>query len=467
MKSKRKKNEVRFLQRPPRIIVKFRDAVGLPYTSDEEIRKYLLEKNILPLGQLSAKYKGITINRVFTSIEPGEILKSVDKAKKINPKYDPPNFLSYCAIDCPYGVNAKALLQELRKNVNVENAYIKSPPCASPCNFTGTNPKNVKQGYLDHAPIGIDARHAWNINGGCGEGRIQFVDIEYAWILGHEDLQGSGVSFLWGDQNESFDIAHGTSVLGIVLMQDNALGGLGITPKVNAHVVSRTKGGRDSVEEAIHHAVNSLNYGDVILLELQVSDTDPPIKLWPAEIEPLIFNEIELASNSGIIVIEAAANGDGSRGYNLSRFTSQNGKKILDPTNSADFKDSGAIVVAGASPRLTNGKHGKTRSSNYGKRVNCYGWGGGVFTSDDPAQHPNECPYTEDFSGTSSASAIIAGAAVAVQSVYAASRSRGRLSPQQMRDILSNPSNGTGSRNTIGVMPDLKEIIDNVLPSLP
>ena len=464
MKSKTiNKDTVKFKQHPPRIIIKFRDDLDLPYTSDEEIRKYLLEKNILPLEQLNDKYKGITLTRVFTSVGPKKILELVDNAKKINPDYKGHNFLAYCAIDCSYEINAKELLQELRKNVNVEYAYIKSPPCASPCNFIGTNPDSVKQGYLDQAPGGIDARHAWTVNGGCGDGRVQFIDIEYSWILNHEDLQGSGVRFLWGNQNESFDIEHGTSVLGVVLMQDNGLGGLGITPKVNAKVVSRTTpGGTDSVEEAINNAVANLNIGDVILLEIQLSDTDPPVKLWPAEMEPLIFRQIELATSSGIIVVEAAANGDNRRGYNLRTFIDENGNRIFDP----EFRDSGAILVAAASPSVRNGKHGKRRNSNYGERVNCYGWGSAVFTSDAPARHPNERPYREDFRGTSSASAIIAGAAIAVQSVFEASRQR-RLSPRDMRDILSNPSNGTGSRNAIGIMPDLKEIIDNVLPQIP
>ena len=467
MKSKTKKDEVKIKQRPPRIIIKFHDALDLPYTSDEEFRKYLLEKNIIPLAQLNNEYKGITLSRVFTSIEPDRIRKLVDNARKLNSEYKPPNFLAYCAIDCPYEINAKELLKELRKNPNVEYAYIKSPPCASPCNFTGTNPDNVRQGYLNQAPAGIDARHAWTIAGGCGEGRVQFIDIEYSWLRNHEDLQSSGVAFLWGDQNESFDIEHGTSVLGVVLMQDNGLGGLGITPKVQAQVVSRTKpGGDDSIEEAIAHAVENLRFGDVILLEMQLSDTDPPVKLWPVEIEPLVFRAIELATSSGIIVIEAAANGDNSRGFNLSEFRNQDGERILDP-NSADFRESGAIIVAAASHLVRNNKHSKRRSSNYGTRVNCYGWGSEVFTSDDPARHPNEPPYREDFRGTSSASAIIAGAAIAVQSVYAATRGPRRLSPQQMRDILSNPLNGTGSRNAIGNMPDLKKIIDNVRPGVP
>src|SRR5262245_27259454 len=43
------------------------------------------------------------------------------------------------------------------------------------------------QGYLDPAPLGIDARYAWTIPGGRGE-NVRLVDIEYSWNLDHSDL---------------------------------------------------------------------------------------------------------------------------------------------------------------------------------------------------------------------------------------------------------------------------------------
>jgi len=61
----------------------------------------------------------------------------------------------------------------------------------------------------------------------------------------------------------------------------------------------------------------------------------------------------------------------------------------------------------------------------------------------------------------------VAGIAIAVQSIIEANHCS-RLSPKQMRDILSSDLCGTRSANgrlkdKIGVMPDLKKIIDKGL----
>src|SRR5690606_24429101 len=126
-----------------------------------------------------------------------------------------------------------------------------------------------------------------------------------------------------------------------------------------------------SIEDAILKAVSHLNFGDILLLEVQVFDPYLPGIYRPAEIEKAVFDTIVLAISSGIIVIEAAGNGNLVRGFDLDEFTDANGKKILD-RNSEDFKirgDSGAILVAGASDSVTtSGTHGKSRSSNYGSR---------------------------------------------------------------------------------------------------
>jgi len=172
----------------------------------------------------------------------------------------------------------------------------------------------------------------------------------------------------------------------------------------------------------------------------------------------MTFDLIELATKKGIIVIEPAGNGDTSGdpvGNNLDDFKNARENKVLDRTpGNAEFKDSGAIMVAAASDR--NG-HSKMKSTNFGNRIDCFAWGENVFTTNNPAELPG--PYLPDFNGTSSASAIIAGAAIVVQSIVEAS-GKPRLSPAQMRDILSQ--NGT-SGNRIGVMPNLKKIIDDVL----
>jgi len=49
------------------------------------------------------------------------------------------------------------------------------------------DPRSGRQGYLDPAPGGIDARYAWRVPGGTGRG-VTVVDLEQGFNLDHEDL---------------------------------------------------------------------------------------------------------------------------------------------------------------------------------------------------------------------------------------------------------------------------------------
>ena len=136
-------------------------------------------------------------------------------------------------------------------------------------------------------------------------------------------------------------------------------------------------------------------------------------------------------------------------------------EKILN-RNSPDFKDSGAIMVGAGSSTVP---HKRLWFSNYGSRLDVYGWGENVdTTSANPSQNTTNL-YTSTFSGTSSASPIIAGAATSIQGI--AKEHRGSpYTPAELRNILSNPNTGTKSQDPrndrIGVLPDLKSILDNL-----
>ena len=100
--------------------------------------------------------------------------------------------------------------------------------------------------------------------------------------------------------------------------------------------------------------------------------------------------------------------------------------------------------------------------SNYGKRIDCFAWGDSVYTADSTSE-----AYAADFSGTSSAAAIIAGAALSVQGMAQGNSVDGlRIPPGTLRKILSGPATGTSAVATtadpngdkIGVMPDLMAI---------
>jgi hypothetical protein len=77
----------------------------------------------------------------------------------------------------------------------------------------------------------------------------------------------------------------------------------------------------------------------------------------------------------------------------------------------------------------------------------------------------NTSAYTSSFNGTSAAAAIIAGAALVVQSLAKTHLGR-HLRPDELRNILSDPDRGTPpdspDRMRIGVMPDLRRIATEV-----
>ena len=95
-------------------------------------------------------------------------------------------------------MKAEELVKRLRKLDNVETAYVMRPsPPPMPVSFTN-DPRNLKQGYQDAAPKGIDARYAWGFLGGDGAG-IGFVDLEQGWNLNHKDLKDAKITIISGE----------------------------------------------------------------------------------------------------------------------------------------------------------------------------------------------------------------------------------------------------------------------------
>jgi serine protease len=103
-----------------------------------------------------------------------------------------------------------------------------------------------------------------------------------------------------------------------------------------------------------------------------------------------------------------------------------------------------------------------------GARVNCFAWGHNVNTTSSNDVGSTSL-YTGTFGGTSSASPIITGAALCVQGVYQATNGS-RLSPGQMRQVLSDPTVNTlrapGEATAMGVLPNLAGILGGGLLGL-
>ncbi|WP_421655935.1 S8 family peptidase [Leptothermofonsia sp. ETS-13] len=428
----------------PRVVVKFQDDLELPYEDGVEV--VIQNRQLGPWEQLAREYPGITLKRLYTSVDSRKIQELVNQARQLDPGYRPSRLANYFVINCPPGVEPESLVKILSSWQAVQTVYF-DPPGDEPFVNPADDPRSGDQGYLNSAPQGIDARYAWQFAGGNGAG-LRVIDLERGWTLNHEDLAAQGATLLHGSIRDG-SRAHGTAVLGELAAVDNTLGCIGITPNVaSVDVVSYWGSTRP---DAIMAAIANLSAGDVLLLEAQLSIPDWPN--MPIEVLDAEFDAIRLATALGILVVEAAGNGSND----LDTYTDGAGNAIFNRT-APGFRDSGAIMVGAASSTIP---HTRLGFSNFGSRIDCYAWGENVNTcSSNDAGAIDQ--YTEFFNGTSSASPIITGAALAVQGLAEANLGA-RFTPQQLRAILSDPALGTASNDPasdrIGVMPNLKAII--------
>jgi hypothetical protein len=436
---------------PPRVVIKFRDEVNLPY--EDGVERVLAQLHPELWGPFSVQFPSVTLTRVFTSLEPGQLRDLVDKARDRDKVYAasrhlPINLISYFQIDCPPMVDAETLIGAIMAWPIVETAYVQGTSVAPPSSVSPSDdPRYPNQRYLQAAPLGIDAAFAWGASTGTDGAGIHFIDLEHGWRLDHEDLRDAGITLLSGVNREFF--GHGASVLGVVVGVDNTLGGVGIATRASTRVVSRWRTDTsDSIPDAILSAIAALDFGDVLLLEVQYSG------LGIVEVEDATFAAIRLATALGIVVIEAAANSN----QDLDTSAAGSGRFIFNRA-SLDFRDSGAIVVGACTAPMP---HDRWEYSNYGSRIDCYAWGELIDTAGDDLLDTSLSGYTSDFGGTSGASAIIAGVALAVQGAAQAHLGY-RFSPGQLRRLLSDPTTGTPSNDPatdrIGVMPNLRAIL--------
>jgi hypothetical protein len=404
--------------------------------------------------------------RVVRSLKPEEIQALEGRAAQ---SAFPPlhSLTSYWRLDLRHRPESlPAVVARLNQLHEVDHAYAEQA-VSEPVVNAADDTYAAGQGYLDAAPTGIDARWAWTQPNGEGAG-VGVVDLEQGWFLSHEDLASKAPTLIYGDNRDGIGTYrgnHGTAVLGEIGADDNTRGVVGVAPsiaslRVTSHYDAATNTNLH-VADAIVAAIPAMNPGDLLLLEVQ-RGADP----LPTETDDADFDAIRLAVALGVIVVEAAGNGNND----LDAYTNGAGDTIL-ARGSADFRDSGAVMVGAAESDDT---HDRAWFSNYGSRVDCYAWGEDVVTCGygdlDDGGGVDDQTYTDTFGGTSSASPIIVGAASILQGMYEAA-SGTRLSPSQMRVLLSNPATGTAQGPTvagnIGVMPDLHAIIGNTLALVP
>ncbi len=333
-----------------------------------------------------------------------------------------------------------AVSARLRALPVIEAAY---PEPLAPPPPTGAQSFVELQGYLDPAPVGIDTGSADTFPGGKGV-NVQVADIEYSWNVNHEDLSKArrpGAFVPNGTPNDPFsDDNHGTAVLGELVADRNNVGINGIAARAELHLTNAHNLERGwDVANSVQLASTYLGPGDVLLIEQQTFGPTPEFADFvPVEWVPEVYDAIRLASAAGILVVEAAGNGNQDLD---DEFWYGDPFPMGKPDSGAIIVGAGAACEGGSPPRSRLG------FSTYGSRVNLQGWGECVATAGYGDLTPGALPnrwYTRIFNGTSSASPIVAGAAAITSSVYEA-LNRASPSPAWLRERLVD----TGTRQDL------------------
>jgi hypothetical protein len=412
-----------------------------------------------------------------------------------------PEFSSYYSIQVEPS-KMKKLAADLLNDPTVQAAYVK-PPASPPIWLDDEADAAVappdgeqaptasfiaRQLYLEVAPGGIDARYAWTRAGGKGQG-VRIIDIEGAWRFTHEDLLQNQGGVIGGTQSTAIGWRnHGTAVVGVFGGDENAFGITGIAPLANTRAISIfAPNGSSNSAAAIRQAADALGAGDIILIELHAPGPDAngtgqdgfiAMEWWPADFAAIVY-----AASRGVIVIQAA--GNGSRNLDAAVFNNRPAgfpATWRNPFNLGNPQSGAIMVGAGAPPPGTHGRnHGPDRSrldfSNHGARVDVQGWGREVTTTGGFHNSPGDLQgggnedlwYTDQFSGTSSASPVVVGAVACMQGALRGA-SRPLLTPATTRNILRT----TGSPQTaapgrpvtqrIGNRPNLRQALTQILP---
>jgi serine protease len=358
---------------------------------------------------------------------------------------------------------AQAALLDFRKLRIVETAYFQPIPfdAADIPPITTIDVTN-SQGYFRPAPTGVDVNFARLFAGGRGEG-VRIADIEAGWTTDHEDFpqMGFGIGTNWGSD-------HGTAVLGEIVAEDNHFGATGIASNsligwssvTNLNPFSAGGIYFYSVANALLATGSVLMPGDIALIEQHY----PNLLAGPCPntcncgqfgyvaVETLPFEHaaISMATGAGVIVVEAAGNG----------------QTLVTP---ASTRDSGAIIV-GASD--SGGAGVPACFTNFGPRVNVRSWGNSIGSTgygDDPSLRANGGDsrqwYTRVFGGTSGASPIVVGVAAIIQGTRNAV-GLARLTPIEMRTLLVSTGIPQSTGVAIGPQPNLRAAIATYIPDM-
>jgi subtilisin family serine protease len=360
------------------------------------------------------------------------------------------------------GASATAFLADLQERPEVMEAYFAPIPKNATIDlglevapldlFAPTEDYESKQNYLKNSPEGVDATYAWELPGGTGK-NVKVVDIEVCFEAEHEDFKAP---FYVGANPACGDTNHGTAVWGEIAAKRDGKGVTGIAHESEFGLYGFIEGEWEdvneqyikSINEAIQGAIKNLDRGDVLVMEQQM--VGPELKKYTAvEYWPHIFDQLKAATDKGIHCVAAAGNGD-------SNFDDASYEGAFDLSK----RDSGCVMV-GAVDATKN----RLYFSNYGARVDAAGYGSKVLTTGygDLFNGGSTRMYTARFSGTSSATPIVAGAVAVVSSI--AKENKKELTPIQLRKLLRETGvvqSVSTANKRVGNFPSIKALVEKI-----
>ena len=466
------------------IVVKFKEATGIRLNNSDLFSKISNPEMPASMGMDWSGFdaeltnienllstKDLDLSKLFGIAD--EVLADLKKKGEEKSGKELADLGLYFKLPIPSGYDAdqiQAFIDALNAFETIEVAYAnpKAEPAALTPDFQDHNPEHTYyQGYLDaptpsddNAFDGINAKYAWNFSGGHGEG-VNVIDVEGGWRVTHEDFPA--LAFPHHDYQHPNWINHGTAVVGVIAGVDNGFGVTGIANQANIGVSSiyRADGGYIGSTGAVQAAIDMAGNGGIVLIEMHKNGPQLQeecacnngqcnyiaIEYWQDS-----FDAIATATANGVTVVEAAGNGSA----NLD-------DPIYEDAFNRSNRDSGAILVGASRSKNSD----PMCWTNYGSRVDIRGWGemvatldyGGMYKDPDDIENRDKF-YTGTFSGTSSASPIVTGAAAVLQGI--AQNTYGTtLTPAQIREILVSTSTEQtlGLEKNIGGLPDLERAI--------
>jgi hypothetical protein len=306
------------------------------------------------------------------------------------------------------------------------------------------------QTYLGANP-GVNMNYAWNLN--INGGGIKVHDVEYGFNKNHEELHQINTFLASGmtvNSAASVDYTeHGTATFGTVMGHKGIYGISGLAHGASEMILypEWQAIGYNRVFAVSQSIANSLA-GDVIIYEMQTAGQGG--QYVPAEFSSVIWDLTAAATTSGIVIVAAA--GNGAQNLNSTYYQTY-----------MNLGNSGAIIVGAGTSNLS---HNRISYSTYGTRVDVQGWGENVFTSGygDAQIIGNDFnQYYTNFAGTSSATAMVAGCVVVLQS-YHFSLTGGYLSGPEIRTFLKDTgiAQGNAASGNIGPLPNMQLAIQAV-----